>query len=410
MTLIEVIVAMAIIAVISVFVLSALLTSININAKSNISVKDAGGVEQAIAGAESATSGAVTTANINFSIGGVLLPSMVDTYTNGGKSYSIFQDPTRQGGSNGSGDPNDPDEPKQLVNFGDGANALPGGTETGTQGGMLKYTITASGRYQLEVWGAQGGGNGIGAGLNFGGNGGYSVGTVRLTAGNILYLYAGGRGKESAAVGTISGGFNGGGLVWGGYTSSLITSRGSGGGGTDIRINVDNLNARIIVAGGGGGSGSPTADDPDERGGAGGGVSGGSPVSEYSGVTGGTQNAGGNKAITGADPTSGAGIFGFGGCNRTTTSTSGGGGGGWYGGGSSGGGAAGGGSGWVFTRAAEAAWTNTTDKPNYLLGTSFYLTDAKTIAGNLLMPDPFSSGSISGKSGGGFIRITYLGS
>ncbi len=85
--------------------------------------------------------------------------------------------------------------------------------------------------------------------------GGYSVGSVQLTANTNLFVCIGGSGA--------SGGWNGGGKGAG--------AGGDGGGGTDIRIDSESLYARIIVAGGGGGG---MVWQGDFNGGAGGGVNG----------------------------------------------------------------------------------------------------------------------------------------
>ena len=83
----------------------------------------------------------------------------------------------------------------------------------------------------LEVWGAQGGGNGTANGR--GGYGGYAKGDINVTPGETLYVYVGGQ-----------NGYNGGGTERGTYV---------GGGGTDIRLGGNAIADRIIVAGGGGG-------------------------------------------------------------------------------------------------------------------------------------------------------------
>jgi hypothetical protein len=232
------------------------------------------------------------------------------------------------------------------------------------------------------------------------------VGTVGLKAGDTLYLYAGGSGKKVPINTVAPGGFNGGGSS-AQSTTSPAAYAGSGGGATDIRINADSLYARVIVAGGGGGSATFFNGLP--YGGHGGGLSG--TETDFSRNTSGTQNAGGKSSSTYADPINGKGSFGNGGYNaKIDTPAPGGGGGGWYGG-SEGALGAGGGSGWIYTSSAYSAWNNTTDKPLWLLTSDYYLADAKTVAGNLPMPDPLSAtnGTITGKTGGGFIRITYLG-
>lgn len=104
--------------------------------------------------------------------------------------------------------------------------------------------ITTSGKYLLELWGANGGTYISGSGT--GGTGGYSKGTVELEAGETLYLYVGGvgtYGTSSTYKETSGEGFNGGGAA--GYKG------GAGGGATDIRIGGTTLYHRLIVAGGG---------------------------------------------------------------------------------------------------------------------------------------------------------------
>lgn len=170
---------------------------------------------------------------------------------------------------------------------------------------------------ELYCAGAQGGSlKGIG------GDGGIARGTVKIKKNTPVYIYVGGTPSDG------NGGFNGGG-------ASSHLDRGSGGGGaTDIRIDGDTLNHRVIVAGGGGGGAN------SYTGGAGGGEQGSRGGSmgdngEYSG-NGGTQFAGGKSK---GGSTIGWGTFGNGGVGQSGTPTSianadiiGGGGGGWYGG------------------------------------------------------------------------------
>ena len=86
-----------------------------------------------------------------------------------------------------------------------------------------------------------------------------------------------------------------------------------------------------------------------------------------------------------------------------------GGGGGWYGG------ASGvyhsdgsGGSGWVYTEANYNTWKsgNATDANRYLLNSSYYLTNAQTIAGNQSFPNVVGTGNETGHSGNGAAKIT----
>lgn len=117
-------------------------------------------------------------------------------------------------------------------------------------GGMQTYRVPQTGKYKLEVWGAQGGA---------GGSGGYSYGEIDLVKDQILYVYVGGQGTYStfsAAAG--AGGFNGGGA--GGRASSDWAGGAGGGGATHIATEPgllselsNKIDSILIVAGGGGG-------------------------------------------------------------------------------------------------------------------------------------------------------------
>lgn len=245
--------------------------------------------------------------------------------------------------------------------------------------GAVQSITLPKGTYKLECWGAQGG-NGCTDSSYTGGKGGYSIGTISLNTKITLYIYVGGRGVSSEASGSgaiRAGGFNGGGS---GRDWSSTNHGGSGGGGaTDIRINQDSFYARVIVAGGGGGA------SDDWNGGSGGGVSGIS-----TGASAGTA-------------TSGSG-FGQAAASSYTSGECGGGGGGWYGG--YGGGSenipGGGGSGYVYISSTASNYPS-----GCLLNSSYYLSDAKTIAGNNSFVSPTGS-SETGHSGNGYCRITVI--
>lgn len=233
--------------------------------------------------------------------------------------------------------------------------------------GAVQSVTLPKGTYKLECWGAQGG-NGCTDNSYTGGKGGYSIGTISLNTKITLYIYVGGRGVSSEASGSgaiRAGGFNGGGS--------------GGGGATDIRINQDSFYARVIVAGGGGGA------SDDWNGGSGGGVSGIS-----TGASAGTA-------------TSGSG-FGQAAASSYTSGECGGGGGGWYGG--YGGGSenipGGGGSGYVYISSTASNYPS-----GCLLNSSYYLSAAKTIAGNTSFTSPTGS-SETGHSGNGYCRITVI--
>lgn len=260
--------------------------------------------------------------------------------------------------------------------------------------GAVQSVTLPKGTYKLECWGAQGGNrsqDSASATVTGSGLGGYSIGTLTLTQLTTCYIYVGGQGGMSSSTGNVKveGGFNG-----GGFASHESTGEpGNGGGGaTDVRIAQDSLYARIIVAGGGGGSG-----EDNETGGYGGGETGGA--------------GSGNTSLTQASQTSGGtNSFGFG--LGGNTYNGGAGCGGWYGGASrysvssystgsdSEGG--GGGSGYVYTSSTAKNYPS-----GCLLNSSYYLSNAQTIAGNNSFVSPTGS-SETGHSGNGYCRITVI--
>lgn len=148
-------------------------------------------------------------------------------------------------------------------------------------GGVQNLNVQYTGKYKLEVWGAQGGSY-----LNYfsGSNGGYSSGLINLTKGQNIYIYVGEYGKTNDTRYMFNGG--------GGANPG-----GAGGGASDIRTvggswdDLTSLNSRIIVAGGGGGA------DSSASGGKGGGLKGESIVINY-GAEGGQENRGGRNDYT----------------------------------------------------------------------------------------------------------------
>ena len=259
---------------------------------------------------------------------------------------------------------------------------------------------------EMEVWGAQGGSGSSGY---VGGKGGYSMGTITNTQGiNNVYVFVGGQGTGNSGS-SAQGGWNGGGN--GMFYSSYYG--GSGGGATDIRINGTTFDDRVIVAGGGGGAG-PSSGSVQPAG-CGGGEYGGDGY--YNNTTGMYPNAT-NRDASGASQTAGGigylsqsgtqGSFGQGG--NASTYACGGGGGGWYGGGgaydndSDGDGRyGGGGSGYVWTSSTAASAPSTYNVPS-----SYYLSNAQTIAGNSSFDSPNGS-TETGHTGNGYARITEYG-
>ena len=243
--------------------------------------------------------------------------------------------------------------------------------------GAVQSITLPKGIYKLECWGAQGGYSSSNSGIEvgMGGKGGYSVGTITLNQKTPIYIYAGGVGSISGN-GKADGGFPNGGSSWASNTSE---GAGGGGGSSDIRIGTDSLYARVIGAGGGGGGGE----------------------------TGGTSVSG-----TPGSQTAPSGYFGIGG---HTSYDGGGGGGGWYGACPAGGqttpatsnngndtSGSPGGSGYVYTSATASNYPS-----GCLLNSSYYLSAAKTIAGNTSFTSPTGS-SETGHSGNGYCRITVI--
>lgn len=257
--------------------------------------------------------------------------------------------------------------------------------------GAKAEAILPGGRYKLECWGAEGG---YRSSQTYSGKGGYSVGEIDLEEETAIFVYSGGSGKTGGS----SGGFNGGGKR---------STHPGGGGASDIRIGVDSLYSRVIVAGGGGSDGASA-----KKGMYGGGEAGGSSTENYgTGGYGGTQT--GNTWITTVQPTETSSSsnayagFGFGGNGVLYSSGHGGaGGGGWYGGSgaypdSSGDDDRGGGGGSGFV------WTGLNAPSGYLLGDSYYLTNASTVAGNTAFLSPAGTNE-TGHTGDGYVRITVL--
>lgn len=281
-------------------------------------------------------------------------------------------------------------------------------------GSVQSITLTPA-MYKLECWGAEGGDclNTSGQTI-LGGKGGYSVGTLTVADNTNVYLYVGGQGTRAQADHTATGGFNGGGSITDTSYSDSAVYPGSGGGASDIRIGTDSLYARVIVAGGGGGAASYSSSQTCSgmhggglNGLAGLGYDGGSLTGKAGG---GSQTQGGLETGSYAGISGESGRFGFGGNGGTSSdkNSGAGGGGGWYGGcgGKTGNSnwnkPGGGGSGYVYTTETVANYP-----AGCLLNSSYYLTDANTVAGDteFLAPD---STTETGHAGNGHIRITKI--
>lgn len=279
------------------------------------------------------------------------------------------------------------------------------------------------GKYKLEVWGAKGG-DSVGTRATDaksnsngqGGLGGYSRGTLQLNESEKIYVFVGGAGGpgDSRDGEEAIGGYPDGGGTKTGHRRSATCVPGTGGGSTSIRVSKSSDYHRVIVAGGGGGASGNSL--KTSSGGFGGGTRGG--FCHYDGrwleQGAGTQT--GSTCGIGCNNKGDPGDFGKGATGKYCQGrdSGGGGGGGWYGGGSGGYGdcwdcsSGGGGSGWIFTSDSFSAWRSgdPSKASNFLLGSSFYLSDAQTFAGNNEFPRPDGNGTEQGHSGNGYAKIT----
>lgn len=268
------------------------------------------------------------------------------------------------------------------------------------------FDVIVTGYYKFEVWGAEGG---YRSSQSYSGKGGYSAGTIKLNAGDKLYVYTGGQGGAttcSTKTNSIcAGGFNG-----GGYRYNYP----GGGGASDIRINEDSLLARVIVAGGGGSDGATT-----KIGMYGGGTSGGAATQSYGSYGYGGTQTGFTTTVTAltTQPTTNSssnypGGFGFGGFGvHQSSGYAGAGGGGWYGGCGSvpdGSGdddrGGGGGSGFVYTGQNVTVPSGST----YKITSQYAMTSTTLAAGNTSFTSP-TGASETGHTGNGYAKVTFVG-
>lgn len=243
--------------------------------------------------------------------------------------------------------------------------------------GAVKSVTLPKGEYKLEVWGAQGG-----TYSSYGGGyGGYSVGTLTLSAPTTVYCCTGGQPAQATSSTTVAGGYNGGGSARRFYYSSTYSYAQPGGGATHIALDDGLLSTfsskysskLLLCAGGGGGSSSVDAKTTKY----GGGTQGASP--------------GGNSYIGTQSSAGTGGSFGQGGNSTASTNCKygcGGGGGGFYGGG---------------------AYTSSSDSSSAIRGyngggsgwvNSTLLTSAGTYG--------YNNGSQYARSGNGLVTITVV--
>ena len=283
-----------------------------------------------------------------------------------------------------------------------------------TTPGAITYTVSTTGTYRLETWGAQGGSVTYGGATYRGGYGGYSTGYVSLTKGSVLYLNIGGAGSGGFSSSTYGGGYNGGGSITSSGDSDHYHS--SGGGATHIATKSGllstlsgNLDSILIVSGGGGGGYRHTLGaEYSSVGGSGGGISGTNATTASSSGRqglGGSQTAGGKYSGASELSSSIFGSFGKGGSPYQSWGSAGGG--GYYGGGASYGtpgdnsnSGGGGGSGYIGNSAL-------TDKYMYCYScATSSATSTKTYSTTNVSSSPISGYA---KSGNGAVKITSFG-
>ena len=306
-------------------------------------------------------------------------------------------------------------------------------------GSEEEFRIPATGKYKLEVWGAQGGN----AKANYyGGYGGYSTGVFKTKKGTKVYINVGGSGKSGCTTKACAGGYNGGGYT-GGITSGSVYN-GSGGGASHIATKsglLSNLsgykdtagtnlsNEILIVAGGGGGAtqhNNSSSFGFSHIGGSGGGISGGGVCnSSASADQGSASGCGGSQTGTGAGTPGRTtyvtyGGFGYGGGNNNVCTYwdnwvaarkiyAPGAGAGWYGGSTGTHGFAGGGSGYIAS--PKLITSNEIEKHMYVYNNGYGVSasndsNTKTIIGNNVSDIALSDNA---KSNNGYAKITYLG-
>ena len=326
-------------------------------------------------------------------------------------------------------------------------------------GSAQTWTVPVTGRYKIELWGAQGGtdnttSQGVAetssSRIRAGGYGGYVSGEITLKANEPMYVYVGQQPPHTGYKDV--GGWNGGGSVLQSSGNTGDYDKTGGGGATDIRTvsgswnAADSLRSRIMVAGAGGG-GLYESDPWQGIGGNAGGLTAYSPTSVGSNsssytATGGNQTAGGSRGSAYSGSTGTNGSFGIGG-DGTHRDSSCGGGAGWYGGGApSFAAAAAGGSSYISGHTGSVGVTSTSSSSpksgcstgttsnacsltpyiNPATSTSYTFTNTLIIDGAgykwtnakgslQAMPNPAGGnyGSGVGHTGNGYAKITYLG-
>lgn len=314
-------------------------------------------------------------------------------------------------------------------------------------GGEQTFTVPKSGKYEVELWGAQGASDPTFKSAS-GGKGAYVSGNIKLNENTKLYIYVGG-----------TNGYNGGGSAGAAYSTQY---GGNGGGATDVRLSnttdFAGLKSRIAVAGAGGGASGPRGNTSGTFSsyfysaitGAAAGVSGSSDCNDSSRIHYGGSGSygagnGGNACDLDITSISGNGrgkngnngSFGKGGtggesgctsgpsnyCDDYSGGSGGGGGSGYFGGGGGAGSGGwwaavgadgGGGSSYISGNSSYNAISSSSTSDNITLQSNsnhysgYIFTNTTIKKGNESFQDP-SGNTVTGHSGNGYARITYIG-
>lgn len=176
-------------------------------------------------------------------------------------------------------------KPGHMGNFSDDNFMVPEWIDTVYDfpytGGYVAFTIPADGIYEFEVWGARGADAFKSSEVvGEGGLGGHAKGFKKMTKGEKLYIFNGGRPNAQIAGGTNGGGSgnsyssNGTGAGGGGATSIMRRSGEISLTGSGQSVNYNNRQKDILIIAGGGGGGGVTNDGIMNKGGDGGGERG----------------------------------------------------------------------------------------------------------------------------------------
>lgn len=259
----------------------------------------------------------------------------------------------------------------------------------GFTGSYNTLTISKNGLYQVQAWGASGYGG------SYGGKGAYTRGEIELEKDAVLYTFVGEAGSRKTEIYNVDNpNFNGGGA----YMCKDV--RYTAGGASDIRVikpavndkdwsDEASLASRIMVASGGGAAGQTSSDNnPTVKGGAGGALSskGGNGSSKGNAAT---QTSGYRKGLgesVGSTSTS---------CGASNGSA---GGGGYYGG-----------------YASSHSGSSGAGGSSYISGfdgctvySTRIFSNIVMIPGDAVMPKQDGTGTMTGNSGNGYIKILQL--